>query len=444
MTRCRSVVGFDAELYLRIAGEETILGMGPERQRPWDSPELERARALVAVGAISAARARAIIDDYSLAEAVRGDQGPHLHYRIAMPQASRARRSKAKALKPRRVVPCNRTIEDANGALNVRRVVLTEDSTSLAITWRPNNSGQGRSSRRGRMVMLGHGPSGPLQPQLTDDRGTTVATRFGGGGSDEEWAGHLTADQPLAPDTAWIEIDGHRLELSGQAVACEVTVEPLDDEPTAHRYLWHLLASPDFHGPPEIDTSIDALIAAGALEPHDPVLDEMRAVRAAMPHHAGMHAGAPQGARQLSEPWRSLFRRPGKHDGPEGTLALSAVTPEFDGFSVAITCLESRPDGFGIEVEVAPGLEARGGVRGVESRHLAWWAADDRGHHHLGQIGSWSGGETYSSGEVLLWPGLRPRARSLSIMPTGETSRAVITIPLTWGDAGPRGDAEPT
>jgi hypothetical protein len=429
------VAGFDAELYLRTRGEEIILGLGPERHRPWDSPLLEQARALVAIGAISRARARSVIDDYSLAEAVRSDQGHHFHHTVSMARASRSRRLKGVALKPRRVVPCNRKIEDSNGMLLVRHVTLSEDTTSLAITWRPILSGQSRSRRRGHMTMFGHGPGGPLQPQLTDDRGTTVGTGFGGGGSDEEWQGHVTADQPLAPDTAWIEIDGTRLELTGEAVRCDIKIEPLADEATAHRFLWRRLATTDFHGPPEIEGSIDALIAAGALQPDDPVLAQIRAVQQAMPHHPGMSPAGHGGTRSLPEPWRSLFRRQGREDGPEGALALSAVTPEFDGFSVAVSCLESRREGFGIEVDVAPGLEGHGPSRGFESRQLIWWAADERDNHHLGQLGSWSGGESYSSGEINFWPALRPKARQLSIMPTSETSRAVITVPLTWDNA---------
>ncbi|HET7049067.1 MAG TPA: hypothetical protein VFI54_12465 [Solirubrobacteraceae bacterium] len=433
------MAGFDAELYLRTRGEEIILGLGPERHRPWDSPLLEQAQALVAIGAISRARARSVIDDYSLAEAVRSDQGHHSHHRMSM---ARAPRSRGVALKPRRVVPCNRAIEDSNGVLLVRHVTLSEDTTSLAITWRPILSGQSRSRRRGHMAMFGHGPGGPLQPQLTDDRGTSVGTGFGGGGSDEEWQGHLTADQPLAPDTAWIEIDGTRLELTGEPVRCDIKIEPLADEATAHRFLWRRLAIADFHGPPEIEGSIDALIAAGAVQPDDPVLGQIRAVQQAMPHHPGMSSAGHGGTRSLPEPWRSLFRRQGREDGPEGTLALSAVTPEFDGFSVAVSCLESRREGFGIEVDIAPGLEGHGPSQGFESRQLVWWAADERDNHHLGQLGSWSGGESYSSGEINFWPALRPKARQLSIMPTSETSRAVITVPLTWDNAQ-AGEREP-
>jgi hypothetical protein len=355
-----------------------------------------------------------------------------------MARAHRSRRPKSKALKRRRVVPCDRTIEDATGTLHVRHVTLSEDSTSLAITWRRNPSGQSHSRRRGRSFMHGHGPGGPHQPQLTDDRGTSVGTGFSGGGSDDEWDGHLTADQPLAPDTAWIELDGRRIELTGEAVPCAVAIEPVAEQASAHRYLWRRLAVSDVHGPPEIEASIDALIAAGALERGDPVLSELRAVREAMPDHLQMHSGGRRGIGRLPEPWRSLLSRMGREDGPEGTIALSAVTPEFDGFSVAVGCLESRPDGFGIEVDVAPGLEGPGPFRNsLESRQLAWWAADDRGNHHLGQIGSWSGGEDYSTGEIGFWPALHPKARRLQILPTAEASRAVIAFTLPWGSAGP-------
>ena len=445
MARSLPVAGFDAELYLRTVGEEAILGARAGRHRPWDSPLLEPARALVAVGAISAARARAVIEDYSLAEAVRSEHGYRLNYRMAMAHATRTRRAKGKPLKPRRVVPCARTIEDANGAVHVGRVTLSEDSTSLAITWRPDNSGPGRSGRRRRAMMYGPGPGGPLHPRLTDDKGTTTTTAFSGGGSEDEWDGHLTADQPLATDTAWIEIDGHRLELTGKAIECEVSIEPLAGELTAHRYLWRRLATPDFHGPSDIESGIEAVIAAGALEPDDPVLGEVRAVQEAMPDHPGMHGGgAPTRGRRLPEPWASLLKRVGRHDGPEGMLALSALTPEFDGFSVAVGCIESRAEGFGLEVDVAPEIDGPGPGRGLESGELAWWAADDRGNHHLGLVESTSGGASWCSADINFWPALAPKARSLSIMPTARTSRAVIRIPLKWGDADLGGEAVAT
>jgi hypothetical protein len=437
------VAGFDAELYLRTTGEEMILGLRPKGQRPWDSPLFDEAEALVAVGAISAARAGSVIDDYSLAEAVRSGHWHHFRHRMPVAHVSRSRPSQGTTLKPRRSVPCDHTIEDSSGALLVRHVTLTEDTTSVAITWRPNRSGWRRWRSRRQTMVFGHGPAGPVQPQLTDDRGTTVGTWLGGRGPEEEWDGLLTADQPLAPDTAWIEIDGDRLELTDEPVACEVRIESLPEEPTALGYLWRRLALTDFHGPPEVEGSIDALIAAGAVEPDDPLLSQIRAVKESMPDHpvmpSGGHPYSPQDPRRsgrgsVPEPWRSLLRRQESADGPEGTLAIGAVAPEFEGFSVAVIRLESRSEGFGIEVDVAPRLEGRGRFGGLGFCQLAWWAADERGNRHLGSIWKWTSEVSYSSGEVNFWPALRATARRLSIMPTGERSRAVITVPLTWDD----------
>ncbi len=417
-----------------------ILGAGPRPSPTWHSPLSEPASALVAVGAISAAKARAVLDDYSLAEALRADDGPHLHHRIAIARAHRTRQPKSKALKPRRVVPCDQTIDHANGSLHVRQVTLSEDGTSLGITWRPKSSGQAHSRRRHMgMFMFGHGPGGPPSPKLIDDRGVSTGVHFSGGGSDEQWDGHLTADQPLSVDSAWIELGNARIELTADAQQCEVAIEALAEEPAAHRFLWRLLAAPNhFHHKPGIEDSIEALIAAGALDTDDPVLTDMRLVRDAMPDHPGMHSAPPRAVRQVREPWRSLLSRIGREDGPEGALAIAAVTPEFEGFSVAVCSLESRPDGFAIEVETAPGMGRQGPFRtSLVATELTWWASDDRGNDYLGQLGSWSGGgEDYSTGEIGFWPALHPKARQLRIMPTAQRTRAVISLPLSWaGDS---------
>ncbi len=55
---------FDAELYLRLIGEEMLLDARPE-PGGWSSPLDDAADALVVVGAITAAKARSIDSDYS-------------------------------------------------------------------------------------------------------------------------------------------------------------------------------------------------------------------------------------------------------------------------------------------------------------------------------------------------------------------------------------------
>src|SRR5918992_4485178 len=151
---------FDAELYLRLLGEEILLGARERRDDRWSTPLVEPASALVAVGAISAAKAEAVIDDYALADALRTEDG--LEYRRSFGTATRRRKRKIKPLEPRRVVPCDQLIEHAQGTLEVRHVALAEHHTTIAITWRPNAT-QRRSRRRGRM-MAGAGSGGPGRP----------------------------------------------------------------------------------------------------------------------------------------------------------------------------------------------------------------------------------------------------------------------------------------
>jgi hypothetical protein len=133
-----------------------------------------------------------------------------------------------------------------------------------------------------------------------------------------------------------------------------------------------------------------------------------------------------------------MLARQGREDGPDGALVLAALTPVFDGFSVAVDSLESRPDGFVIDVETAPGLEGLGPYQpSLGSRQLAWWAADDRGNSYLGHVQDWRGGDDRSTGEIGFWPALHPKARRLRIMPTAETARAVISLALPWAEPNP-------
>ena len=419
-----------------------LVGAREPQHGPWGTPLVEPARALVAVGALSAAKAETAIDDYAFAEAMRTEHALE-HRRSFSPSSRRPRRREVKPLEPRRVVPCDDVIETAQGTLHVLHVALTQHSTTIAVTWRPNSTGR-RSRRLGPPVVFGTGARGPLQPTVVNDRGTRAGTGFSGGGSDQEWKGHLTTSQPLARDTAWIELDGTRVELTAEPADWEVSIETLPEQPPARGYLLRRVAIRDhFHEPESLDPAIDALVAAGALEADDPVIDEARALLGAMPHHPGMPSGRGPG-KQIPQPWRSMLTRQGRHDGPDGRVALAAVTPPFEGWSVAVSSIESGPESFSIEVNVAPGIEGRGPYDwSVQPRHLAWWAVDDRGNHYLGQIQGWGGDDERSSGEIGFWPALHPKATTLRIMPTAESHRAVITVPLPWAEERPGGDASP-
>ena len=144
------------------------------------------------------------------------------------------------------------------------------------------------------------------------------------------------------------------------------------------------------------------------------------------------HFSAPVRAKpagRLDEPWRSLVARAGRQDGPKGTIAVGAVTGEFDRHRVAILAIDSGPNGFTVEAEVTPPDEAYRRVPVIDDRGLVWWARDDRGSHYLGTWASWSGGDGTMTGELRFWPPLDPTAARLELMPTAINARAVIPGP---------------
>jgi hypothetical protein len=439
----------DAELYLRLTGERTLLDPAPGEGRS-DGSRLETAaHALVAVGALTAGVAQGIVNDYGLALAYRGGDHSHFHHLRARRASRRA--TPGPALGSLRAVPCHRLFEQPWGQLFLSYVVLSDEVTVLQVTMRPASATTGRPGpgRSHRSRASGGGPGGqglrgiaghlvgqglPGQLTLADDRGTTSTASFSGGGSDTEWRGRFEARPPLAPDAAWVEVLGERVGLPRAASAgMQVRVEPRADADPAHGYLWAKLASLGEHHPPNaMEASIEALAAAGALKADDPVVGEVRAVAGALfdwrGTGSGTHAAVP-------EPWRSMLARRGQAGGPEGLAVAGATTPPLDGYTLAILALHSTDEQFSADVETVPGLPhwhwpSLEGDRPL----LAWWAADDRGHHYLGQQGEWHSSEDRSGGQIEFWPALDPAARVLDIMPTTMAARAVISVPLEWSE----------
>jgi hypothetical protein len=134
--------------------------------------------------------------------------------------------------------------------------------------------------------------------------------------------------------------------------------------------------------------------------------------------------------RALPRPWRSLRSYGSLTNGRRGAAVLGAVTPLFDGMTVAVQSLRASEEGFSFEIETRP--DASGGVfdLDLETPRVAWWARDDLGNHYLGGTGSWSGSGHHGSGTIAFEAGLDRTATRLDLMPTGQTERAVIAIPL--------------
>jgi hypothetical protein len=412
------VPDFDAELYLRLIGEEMLTDPAERNRGPRRPVIADAAAALVAVGVLDAQRAQSVLEDYSLAASLRHD--PKFHRRMMLTRATRLPDDEGKPLGPRRVVPCRSVVEQPQATVHVRYVSLSEEATSVAVTLHPDPS----------VAWSGR----PSAAKLTDDRGTTVPAPFGGAGSREGFHGRLTAQRPLAPDTRWIELDGTRLELTARPSPFDATLERLPAQNPAHRYLWQRVSEPVELRANGIEPAIDALVAAGTLAREDPTLADVRAVRDAWELPGNHPPGASVTvARPMPEPWHSLLARQGRRDGPEGSIVLGALTPSFDGFRVAVLDLESDAKGFKVDVEVTPGTTP--GMPfdwSVQPRQLAWWAKDDRGNHYLGRRGNWSYSGGWASGLIDFRPALDPRAMRLEIMPTAETTRAVISFALPW------------
>src|SRR3954469_1522636 len=102
---------FDAELHLRLLGEQTLASSRDVYDEPpWGSRLRAVATALTAVGAIGAQTAEAVLDDYRVAAELRDEDafsrsGRLFHVR--QPATAGA----SGPLVPSRVVRCNRVVE---------------------------------------------------------------------------------------------------------------------------------------------------------------------------------------------------------------------------------------------------------------------------------------------------------------------------------------------
>ena len=411
---------FNAELYLRLAGERAVLDAAADGNRSWNFPLGEVAAALIAIGVLPTETAQEVIEDYQLAVAVRvrGRQSGRFRPRRAAATGTVA----PTVLTAPRVVACGREIEQSWGRLEIHYIVFGDRSTSLGVT-----AVDGATARRAPGRMAAHRM--PLQQvRLTDDRGTTEFADFNGSGSPSVWQGRLTTSGPLSRRTRWISVNNERIELDEEPPELpRVVVEPLETASPAERYL-RLRVAAGGGGPRPMPNDglgdgIQALVAAGALAPNAAVISEV----------AAMAQG--QTSRALPKQWASTLARRGASDGPTGALAVGVVTPPIDGVTVSIEALVTTSDGFEIHVETSPGIALGHHPmfhQASDQARIAWWAEDDRGNSYLGGGAGFSGSDQLTQATIAFYA-LDPRARELRLMPTGLTERAVVTLTvLPW------------
>ena len=150
---------FDAELYLRLAAERTLLDAPGDDGHVADSPLDVAGHALVAVRAISAGAAQSVVDDYYLALAYRRGEHPHRHLRGLRSAASPRPR-----LATLRAVPCRRLIERPWGQLFLRYLVLRSGSTSLHVEMRAATAPPGPASLSNRAWIRERRIEDPCRP----------------------------------------------------------------------------------------------------------------------------------------------------------------------------------------------------------------------------------------------------------------------------------------
>ena len=417
------MVAFDAEVYLRRLGERLL--DDPDQQQPCHWSALRGAgAALVGVGAIAADRAWRVIDDYATATRIRSGKPGFVHFDAPL------RRREAESLIPRQFRVIDQEISVGEVQVLVRDLAITADGGTLRYRRYLDASGL---SQVGRLFSRPGGfPWNVTPPDIIDSDGHRPSVRFGSGGRDGEGYvdGELELRGTIAPEAAWLEIDGTRVDLYRRTARWEVGIEALEDRSPVERFLWrHLaVAGPRSGLTTDLEPLIQALVAAGALEEGSPLLQDLQAVTARMPRRPLHQRGVPGGStRSLVEPWGSLLRRLGSDDGPEWTLVLGAVAPSCDGVQFAANSITSDLAGFEVEFEVAPNLL---GVGALDELPVAWWARDDLENHYLGiPTGGGVRGDS-AQGTMRYWPALDPRAKRLDLLMCVESHQAVVSVSL--------------
>ena len=239
----------------------------------------------------------------------------------------------------------------------------------------------GRASRGGRSPRRARGCPGSSPSPTTGGRRRPPASPAAA--TTTEWHGEFEARPGLAPETAWIEVLGQRIELPAAIrPGVEVWVEPRADQDLARATCRPGWPAVRVRIADALETSIEALVAAGALAAGDPAIAEVRAVAGGLSRGRAPPRGQRGAARAVAVPAGPA--RPGRR--PRGPRRGGRGHPAVRRVTLAVLAVQSTDEQFSADVETVPGLPHWHGRSGaVDEPMLAWWAADDRGQHYLGQ-----------------------------------------------------------
>ena len=423
---CGVAVRADPETYLRLAGERILLTQGRGNNMPEGSAMAIIGRALIAAGALDAEWTRSVLEEYSLAMALRLHGGRMRMRHLAPGRAQGSR------LSAQRVVVCALSFDEAGEHRTLHRVLFAEDTTHLDLSGigAPGQASISMGPVHHMRMMRGMGPGirqGAQTLAVADDHGTAATAQpHGSSSSDRSWQATFVTNMPLHPDTCWIEIDGHRFELPPRTPVPEAHVEAVEQiHPLRAMFYKEILGTDHRHGGADlVEVAMEALIATGVLTEDDSLVTDVRRIAGAVT------GGVP--VPDLPEPWASLVRRFSKSDGPTGRIPIGAAIDSVDGYSVRFDALASEPTSFTLSLAVSPGDPLLRQFPGflLERSALDWWAEDDRMNSYVAFNASGGGSGELAQGEVHSLAPLDPKATVLRLLPTGPNERGVITIPL--------------
>ena len=407
------------------------------------------AEALTAVGAIDAATAGAIQDDFELALAGR-QRNPQARWPADapwqptgwrwMPRAKTGPSAQHGA--PGRLVPVGMTIPlrsaESHGELHLLTYVQT-----AAGAWFTMMAGL-----YGEPVPRSPRPDLPGRELLsllaaTDEAGRAYSLNFTGGGASggngsSEWSGQLRLRPDPPPGLPWLDLvtgpadRATRIHLDPPPPP-EVRISPTALAPGEHllnRLAASLLAGERTRLGPglltgaaeELDDIVEALQAVGALPPLSPVPGQLATLYARM-NVPGVTAGP---AGDLPERWLSVLARQGGHPDPaasQSSAGAAVALPEVDGIKILILGLHRNEHGTVLHLQ-ASAVEPKGGLPLL-------WLRDDGGHWHTTRPRGTSTRDGEVTMRLLIVPPVH-RTAWIEVVAAGASAEARTTLALSW------------
>jgi hypothetical protein len=463
--------GERAETYLRLLAEAAL-------RDPRPGEALNRVRhaagVLGAIAAVDGEVADSVTRDLEAALAARSRLGRGaLHAPHPEPERAMMMRMRAARLAEPAVPPAPQSFPDPVVAVPAGQVIVAREGdfpgSEIVLLALVIAEGKGVISIASRV----RGPHPPTQARLipmnqlsaADDAGRRYGVRFSGEVGSSWKDGRLDLYPAPPPGVRWIEVfteaEGPRIRIDCTAGPPDVVVssEPQPRSSPGERLLDSaaesiLIGAAGLHGRDDprllakiqtglagpltgdLDGTIAALEAVGALRPDSPAPKRLAALRQAF--FGDMDKVSPGSAMaSLPEEWASVlayrYRRSWPRI-PDGFAPVTAVLPELDGVRFIVSGMRSDAEGtvlyaHFLGLEPARHSDEPGGGLGFR---FALWIRDNAGHWHLAMVRNWTTDDSGRSCQLGVVPPLHGAATSLEFVLTGLSGRVRAVMPLDW------------